>query len=291
MDLIVGEHNGHVKYFMAVTPDSLTEMDDLQAAGEDINAGLVSAPLIFDWNNDSLKDLIVGFASPISGSTIKVYMNTGTVGNPILDEGVDVLCGGSSVGVYTCTPCFFDLDQDGLTDIIFGDGSGGIHFCKNTETLSAPVFAAPEPLESEEGTISFDLNTSPFVADWNDDGYPDLLTGCGEKGYLYVFLSPYTAGISTHSSPMSNLYFDLCSNPVSSSISININSNENRIINSSLYNLSGRMCQSFGTSNLTDGQNSLQFSVSPIPSGIYILRLSSGGESSSKLITIIEGSH
>lgn len=150
-DLIVGEHNGHVKYFMAVTPDSLTEMDDLQAAGEDINAGLVSAPVVFDWNNDSLDDLIVGFASPVSGSTIKLYLNEGTQSNPILAEGVDVLCGGSPVGAYSCAPCFFDLDQDGLVDIIYGEGPGGIHFCKNIGTASAPVFASPEPLESEDG--------------------------------------------------------------------------------------------------------------------------------------------
>lgn len=288
-DLIVGEHNGHVKYFMAVTPDSLTEMDDLQAAGEDINAGLVSAPVVFDWNNDSLDDLIVGFASPVSGSTIKLYLNEGTQSNPILAEGVDVLCGGSPVGAYSCAPCFFDLDQDGLVDIIYGEGPGGIHFCKNIGTASAPVFASPEPLESEDGIISFDLNTSPFVADWNDDGFPDLLAGCGEKGYLYAFLSPYTTGISSQSSGQNSFSFDLCRNPVSSSISINVNSNASRTVNCSLFNTAGRVCQNFGSSELTDGQTSLQFTASPQPPGIYLLRLSSGEESSSKLITIIGG--
>ncbi len=289
-DLIVGEHNGHVKYFMAVTADSLTEMEDLQAAGEDINAGLVSSPVVFDWNNDSKDDLIVGFASPVSGSTIKLYLNVGTQSNPILAESEDVLCGGSPFGAYSCTPCFFDLDQDGLVDIIYGDGPGGIYFCKNTGTLSTPVFASPEPLESEDGIISFDLNTSPFVADWNDDGFPDLLAGNGEKGYLYAFLSPYTTGISGQTAPQNNFSFNLCANPASSSISVNVYSNASRIINCSLFDTAGRICENFGSSELTDGQTFLQFTTSLHPPGIYLLRLSSGEESSSKLISIIEGS-
>ncbi|MCK5842201.1 MAG: T9SS type A sorting domain-containing protein [Candidatus Sabulitectum sp.] len=290
-DLIVGEHDGHIKYFMAVTADSLTEMDDLQAAGEYINGGLVSAPVIFDWNNDSLNDLIVGFASPETGSTIKLYLNTGTTGNPILAAGVDVLCAGEPVGAYGCTPCFYDLDQDGLTDIVYGETAGRLYFCKNTGTASSPVFATPEPLQSESGVISLELNSSPFLADWNDDGYPDMLAGCGEKGHLFAFLSPYTTGIASGDNAGYGLSSTICENPVSSSITIEVNMNQTGVINASLYNISGRMIQNLGTEELNSGINSIHFAVDELPSGVYLLMLFNEAEAVSRLITIIGGLH
>ncbi len=288
-DLIVGEYNGHVKYFMSVTADSLTEMDDLQAAGEYINGGLVSAPAVFDWNNDSLNDLLVGFASPETGSTIKLYLNTGTAGNPILAAGVDVLCGGEPFGAYGCTPCLYDLDQDGLTDIVYGETPGGLYFCKNTGTVSSPVFAAPERLQSEDGNIYLELNSSPFIVDWNDDTYPDIVAGRGEKGHLFAFLSPYTTGITPGNNTGYGLSSSVCQNPVSSSITVRINMNQAGVLQASLYNISGRMIQNLGTGELHSGINAIDFAVDEVSTGVYLLRLSNEAQSVSKLITIIGG--
>ena len=289
-DLLVGEYDGHIRYYMAVTADSLTEMDDLQAAGVDIDGGLVSAPAVFDWNNDSRNDLIVGFASPVEGSTIKLYMNTGTAGNPVLAAGVDVLCGGEPVAAYGCTPCMVDLDQDGLTDIVYGETPGGIYFCRNTGTVSSPVFAAPEPLQTVMGDISLGLNSSPFIVDWNDDGYPDLVAGCGEPGYIHAFLSPYTTGISQEDSSQEDISAAILTNPISSTISFSVNSREAGVLHTSLYTLTGRITQHLGTRELSTGTSILEYQVSPLPAGVYILRLSMGNLSLSKLITIVGGS-
>ncbi len=288
-DLLVGEYDGHIRYYMAVTADSLTRMDDLQAAGEYIDGGLVSAPFVFDWNNDSLNDLILGFASPSSGSTIKVYMNIGTTGSPVLATGVDVMCGGEPVEAYGCTPCFADLDQDGLTDIVYGEAPGRIYFCKNIGSASAPVFSSPDTLQTEEGNISLDLNSSPFITDWNDDGYPDLVAGCGEAGYIYAFLSPYTTGITQQGSTDTFLSARILRNPVSSSISVEVVSDESRVLNISLYSLAGRLTQNLGTKELQGGMNSLHLEISPHPPGIYLLRLASENAVTSKLLTVIGG--
>lgn len=290
-DLIVGEHKGHVKLFMAVTADSLTEAADLQAGGVDISTGLIATPAVFDWNNDSLNDLVVGFpsANAIPGSTIKLYLNTGTPGNPILDTAVDVLCAGKPVRAYGSTPSFYDLDQDGLSDLIYGEISGKINFCKNIGTLSAPVFAAPEAMQTQEGNISLNIMASPVITDWNDDNYPDLLVGTGETGYLYAYLSPYTNGISHSGSEKNDLAFDVLSNPVSSSLIIKINSDRFKVLDASLYSLTGRLALNMGSKDIYNGENSLQFTVGPMPSGVYLLRLSSENTAASKLITIIGG--
>ena len=288
-DLIVGEHNGHIKYFMAVTPDSLTEMDDIQAAGEDINAGLVSAPVVFDWNNDSKNDLIVGFASPLTGSSIKVYINTGTQANPVLAAGVDVLFGGEPLVAYGCAPCMTDLDQDGLTDIVYGDSPGRIYFCKNSGTVSAPVFDSPERLQTEEGDITLNLNSSPFVCDWNEDSYPDIVSGCGETGYVYAFLSPWTSGISTQGQTGSNLTATVLRNPVSSSLAVQMTSTDGGELISAVFSLDGRIVQKFDSRQIQPGSTIQNFNITSRTAGVYILRFSIGNSVSSSLITIIEG--
>jgi len=288
-DLIVGEYNGHIKYYMAVTADSLTEMDDLIADGEFINAGLISSPVVFDWNNDSLKDLIVGFTSPASGSTIKLYLNIGTKGDPVLAAGVDVLRDGEPFDSYGCTPYLADLDQDGLTDIVYGETMGGVFFCKNTGTSSAPVFAAPEALYDESGKISFEVNSSPLVADWNNDTHIDLVMGCGETGYIYAFLSPYTTGINHQGNNPETFSMSILSNPVRASIYISIYSSENSSISSGLYNLAGRQVLDLGTNLVTPGINELQFSLEPMPIGVYILKAASETYTTSGLVTVIGG--
>ncbi len=288
-DLLVGEHNGHIKYFMAVTPDSLTEMDDLQAAGEDINAGLVSAPAIFDWNGDSKNDLIVGFASPLAGSSIKVYINTGTQGNPELAAGVDVLFAGEPLAAYGCTPCMVDLDQDGLIDIVYGDSPGRIYFCKNIGAVSAPVFDSPEMLETEQGDIALELNTAPYVCDWNDDSYPDIVAGCGERGYIHAFLSPYTTGISSQGQTSNDLTATVLRNPVSSSLGVQLTSADGGELTSAVFSLDGRIVQKLDSRQIQPGSTIQNFSISSHAAGVYILRFSVGNSVSSNLITIIEG--
>lgn len=135
------------------------------------------------------------------------------------------------------------------------------------------------------------LNSSPFITDWNSDGLPDLLAGCGETGYLYVFLSPYTTGISETSQLQSNLALEILSNPVSSSINISVWSDNNGVLVSGLYNVAGRLVQNLEDSQIHLGKNTLQFSLNGVPQGVYLLRISAGNKVSSGLITVLGGVH
>ncbi len=287
LDLLVGEYNGHVKYFRGVTPDSLTEMDDLQAGGSYISGGLVSSPVVFDWDADSRDDLIVGFSSPLSGSTLKLYMNIGTQNDPILDSAVDVFCGGDTVNAAGCTPFVADLDKDGFEDILYGISSGKILFCRNIGTLTVPVFDTPELLQSISGGIGLPLNSSVCVEDWNQDGYPDLIAGCGETGFVFVFLSPYTTGLS-HSDPAVDFSLIPLSNPVTSSLSLELNCPVDGIYSTSLFSIDGRLAQNMGESELTAGISDLHFSIASLPPGVYIVQASNGENVTSAFVTLLE---
>jgi len=288
-DILVGEYQGHVKYYMAVTADSLTEMDDLKAAGEYINGGLVSAPCVFDWNNDSVLDLVVAYASSDSGSVIKLFMNSGTPGNPVFEAGIDVLCGNENVKVSGGTPFFGDLDQDGLTDLIFGEVTGKVYYCRNTGTVSAPVFDTPQALQTSGGDISLLLNSSPVISDWNEDGFPDIVAGRGETGYVLVFLSPFTGGISQPETPDNNLRLQLLNNPCAACIQFNATLPFPAQLKVDLFNLTGRLIRRFTSEYLSAGTTSLQMDIGNIPCGIYLLSVSSGSLSGTCRIAVTGG--
>ncbi|MCK5130555.1 MAG: hypothetical protein KAR40_00205 [Candidatus Sabulitectum sp.] len=55
------------------------------------------------------------------------------------------------------------------------------------------------------------------------------------------------------------------------------------------YSLDGRLTQNLGTNELQYGENTLQFTIDPLPHGIYLLRASSDDPVAGKLLTIIGG--
>lgn len=284
-DILVGEYAGHIKYYQAVTPDSLTEMDDLKAAGEYIVGGLVGSPMVIDWNNDGLNDLLVGFASPGAGSSVQLFINTGTQGTPMLDEAVSVLFGGQGLIAYGCTPWAADVDQDGLFDIVYGDSQGDIYLALNQGSAGAPEFQEPEQLYAGNDLINLELNGAPCIADWNDDGYADIVSGCGEEGFIWAFLSPYTSGIGSASSTELFTVFP-AANPSSNTLVLNVQTDLPGTVELSIYDISGRMVRTAEIEPI-NGTGTASIDLGKVAEGIYHYRGISGGAVSSGLVTIV----
>jgi hypothetical protein len=84
------------------------------------------------------------------------------------------------------SPLFFDLNKDGLKDLLIGKGSGRLEYYKNTGTVKSPSYS----LENEEfGGIVSDYitgNISLAAADLNGDGKEELIMG-NRSGYLKVY--------------------------------------------------------------------------------------------------------
>lgn len=87
------------------------------------------------------------------------------------------------------SPAFVDISGDGLADLLVGRGAGGIAYYLNTGTTSNPSFTLNN---SDWGNllsapfIGYGLNLA--VADLNNDGNPDLLTG-DENGLVRMYYS------------------------------------------------------------------------------------------------------
>ena len=143
-------------------------------------------PFVSDLNGDGVDDF--GFISnSFTGVNIRYFPNNAQKGkafNLKLSEAIvlpkiEFL----SNGDY---PLFFDLNKDGLKDLLIGKGSGKLEFHKNIGTAKSPMYI----LENEElGGIVADYligGISLVSADLNGDGKEELITG-NRNGYLKVY--------------------------------------------------------------------------------------------------------
>lgn len=118
---------------------------------------------------------------------------------PIHADGLPVVVPGYSV------PTVADWNNDGLADLIVGEGGGGIEHAKvrvylNTGTSSAPSFGAWFYAQADGADLDAlgegcnpcaCLGAFPRVVNWNDDGRKDLLVGL-QDGRARIFLNTAT---------------------------------------------------------------------------------------------------
>lgn len=100
---------------------------------------LRSIPAFGDVDGDGDEDMFLGLES----GEIYVYTNTAGPGNPVAFTGPVILSDANSqpinVVAYSA-PQLFDLDDDGLLDLIIGNKTGELAYYKNTGTSSTAVF-------------------------------------------------------------------------------------------------------------------------------------------------------
>lgn len=74
-----------------------------------------------------------------------------------------------------------DWDGDGVLDLLVGDIGGHVWLVPNGGTAKKRVFGSPRKLEADGKVIQAPHGDShPVLADWDGDGVPDLIVGCGD---------------------------------------------------------------------------------------------------------------
>ena len=142
-----------------------------------------------DLDGDGDLDLVTG--SP--NGAFHYFENTGAATAPAFTKrsGATNPLDSVNAGNYI-SPALIDLDGDGDLDLIAGRDRGTIAYLENTGTSTNPVFTersgALNPLDSVNvGTFS-----SPALADFDDDGDPDLIVG-NKDGNIAYFENTGTA--------------------------------------------------------------------------------------------------
>jgi hypothetical protein len=195
-DLITGEHDGYVRVYLNTNTDADPVFNgyfNVQVGGSDFAPEWYSVPWIVDYNNDSKKDLIIGY----NLGYLYLLLNTGTDANPsfasytlIQDGGSDLIAGDKA------SPIIVDWNRDGKKDIVAGYLSGYLKYWENQGTDANPVFDGYEYLMAGGAKLKAGNGYSrPFPVDVDEDGIMDLLVGCYDvssypnPGYVFFFNS------------------------------------------------------------------------------------------------------
>ena len=83
------------------------------------------------------------------------------------------------------TPFVVDYDVDGRKDLLTGTKEGTIALFTNTGTDTASALSEYDFLKAGGKDIDVGTHSAPFMADFNNDGYQDLLVGNGEGSLIY----------------------------------------------------------------------------------------------------------
>ena len=180
-DLIVGYRTtDKVALYLNHGTDSqpvFTDSVNIQAKGVEIHqpsSMLIKAPVsVVLYDSDGKKDLLVGTGAE---GHVYFYQNTNTDADPALAGGVRLLVGGSTLDVgVRATPYVHDWDEDGLNDLLCGDGNGNAHFFKNVGTARSPSYTNDSLIQAGGMPVAFGYRSAIRVCDWDGDGLKDLL--------------------------------------------------------------------------------------------------------------------
>jgi hypothetical protein len=156
---------------------SFTDLEEVKSDGQVLNHGNVAiVPRAVDWDGDGKMDLLAG----VNGS-VWLYRNIGTQVSPKFAAGVKVQAGGKDIqaGNSRMAVSFIDMDKDGQRDlVVVASQDRKVRFYRNVAgERQEPVFAAEAILKNKSGDDCVAEDVRAEIADWNGDGFPDLITG------------------------------------------------------------------------------------------------------------------
>lgn len=156
----VQDKESKIAVYRNTNTHEITFLDDDFLNLSQNNLGLRSIPTFADLNGDGKKDMVLC----TENGSVRYYQNTsGSSGNASFSSPTTIIeTGGNAIneGTYPF-PQLFDLDGDGLTDLIIGKKTGELIFFKNTGTVSSPAFT-----KTNEKLGNIDVGTT------QPDGFP-----------------------------------------------------------------------------------------------------------------------
>ena len=212
VDLISGESDGHIHYYEnigTVTNPILTDHGHYNCGGLPIDVGSLAIPVINDWNEDGMKDMIVGN----DPAFIRVYLNVNTNASPLFNDWFQMPTSPNITQIKNA-PDIGDLNGDGLKDLAFGWWQGTVVYYPNSGTNANPIFFGDHELTAIGTTIDPGGWTHLELNDWDEDGDLDLVYGEWE-GEVYIhynlsgeFSTELTPSITPIQIPASGGSFD-----------------------------------------------------------------------------------
>jgi hypothetical protein len=291
-DMLVGRDDGTLMFYRNCSCLGNPEDFQLEETNyQGIDVGEYSTPFIYDLDEDGLPDLIIGERA----GNINYYRNTGSPYEPeftfVTDSLGKVMVTDFNLSYDGFSTPYVFRGADGLMRLISGSEQGVIYFFTDIEENLTGSFTPSDELWKEVDSLEFDIaggyRTSAAIADLDNDGYLDLVTGNFSGG-----LNLYSTGLNPQVSmdipslrATENISLKIFPNPANSSFTITTGvktfSGPLRII---LYDLTGDVV----LEEIRGEDSYHHVGVAALPEGIYVCRVTDGpGNSASARVVIL----
>lgn len=297
MDMFYGDLTGKVGWYRnSAGPGKPLNLsfasDDL--LGNTVMPGMSnSAPVLFNYNNDTLPDMLVGMYN----GRVALYVNTGSVGAPAYNQATtrawgmranewrnDVTPRGFLSFGYA-VPEVADVDNDGNDEIIIGTTYGVPRLYKPE---GRSVFDSLSEVENWLFTRSLTDSMTPDMGsrltvaagDLNGDTLPELFFGIS-RGGLYMAKLPQAKLVSVRKVAMPDKPM-LYPNPANDMVNI-VRASAAEAWNISVRDAAGRVVR---TARMGTGEKAYGMNVSGLQAGCYVVEADNGSGKSASLLII-----
>lgn len=147
---------------------------------KELDLGRGAAPAFFDYDGDSLPDLVVATAGDFritrhTADRLILFKNYGTAQKPVFKAIDNDYLNISRLNRNNIVPAFGDLNADGKPDLLLGGLDGTLVYYRNTTATGQPATFVLE--DSAFGGIDVGEYSAPAIADLRRTGLADLVVG------------------------------------------------------------------------------------------------------------------
>jgi hypothetical protein len=282
MDVISGDRTGYLNVFIRNDTTMTAYIQYKLMDSTVLKVGANSQPAAVDWNGDGKKDLLLG----CEAGQVLVYVNRESDSWPMFQACETLLAAGVPIVLNRVNPYVFDLDRDGVQDLICGANDGYVRFYKNMGSNEVPDLAAEETLKLLDGTPILAPGTYYYGSRcgfgyWAADTLPDFLLSAYD-GTVALFRGAELTGIEAGPSP-SIRPLVASPNPASRSVTISLPAavplSSSPAIN--IYDAQGRLVLSRPADAST-----IALDVSTLPAGVYVCSYQAGRYSAARRLVV-----